>query len=79
MERKTVAVSEPKGEPSASPRVGAPQRASLLVRCWVEESTENGPVLRGWVKNLHTGRERLFGDPGLVKAILQEETCFPEA
>lgn len=79
MERKTASTSDPERERRVFAETGSPQRASLLVRCWVEETSESGPVIRGWVKNLHTGRERLFGDPGLVETILQEETCCPEA
>lgn len=54
-----------------------PLRASLLVRCWVEEVGENGPVVRGLLRNLHTGQERPFADAGAVQDfLLQELGCI---
>jgi hypothetical protein len=40
------------------------QAASLLVRCWLEpnESADEAPVLRGYVRNLKTGEERFIKD-----------------
>jgi hypothetical protein len=44
----------------------------------VEDTGEGAPVLRGWVKNLQTGREQVFGDARMVESILQEEVFCPE-
>lgn len=55
------------------------RRASLLVRCWVEDGDGGAQVLRGWIRNLHTGREQLFGDASLVGSILAQELRVPEA
>ena len=54
-------------------RGSLPQRASLLVRCWVEEVGENGPVVRGLLRNLQTGQERPFADAGAVQDFVLEE------
>ena len=58
-------------------RGSLPQRASLLVRCWVEEVGENGPVVRGLLRNLHTGQERPFAHSSSVRDFLMEELGFP--
>lgn len=55
------------------------RRASLLLRCWVEDAGSGGHVLRGWIRNLHTGRELAFGDASLVGSILAQELSIPEA
>ena len=38
--------------------------ASLLVRCWLEpnETPDEAPILRGYVRNLKTGEERFIKD-----------------
>jgi len=37
-----------------------------LVRCWEEpsEQPEDRPVLRGFIRDLKTGKERYLSDPG---------------
>lgn len=43
----------------------ARRAASFLVRFWWEEREGNGrePILRGYLRNLHSGEERHLADP----------------
>lgn len=75
--RPSATQSDPEGATQRAPE--GMQRASLLVRCWVEDTGEGGRVLRGWVRNLDTGREQAFGDVSVVESILARELLAPEA
>lgn len=56
--------------------------ASFLVRFWWEEREGAGraPVLRGYLRNLHSGEERHLADPGeLPGPILRHLVVEPAA
>ena len=45
------------------PHSGERSGASLLVRCWLEPRTsDESPILRGYLKNLRTGEEHFIKD-----------------
>ena len=48
---------------------------SWLVRCWEEprERPQDGPVLRGFVRDLKTGEERYLSDPRELGELLSRE------
>ena len=58
---------------------GKPKTGSLalswLVRCWEEprEQSQEDPVLRGFVRDLKTGKERYLSDPRELGEILTRE------
>lgn len=44
-------------------QTGERSGASLLVRCWLEPRTsDESPILRGYLKNLRTGEEHFIKD-----------------
>jgi hypothetical protein len=48
---------------------------SWLVRCWEEprERSQDGPVLRGFVRDLKTGEERYLSDPRELGEMVNRE------
>jgi hypothetical protein len=46
-----------------------------LVRCWEEpsEQSEDRPVLRGFIRDLKTGKERYLSDPGELGEMVTQE------
>lgn len=49
---------------------------SWLVRCWEEpreRAQDDGPVLRGFVRDLKTGEERYLSDPRELGELLNRE------
>jgi hypothetical protein len=48
---------------------------SWLVRCWEEprERSQEGPVLRGFVRDLKTGEERYLSDPRELGEMVNRE------
>jgi hypothetical protein len=56
------------------PKAGNPT-LSWLVRCWEEprERSQDGPVLRGFVRDLKTGEERYLSDPRQLGELLNRE------
>lgn len=56
------------------PKTGNPT-LSWLVRCWEEprERSQDGPVLRGFVRDLKTGEERYLSDPCQLGELLNRE------
>ncbi|MFL6258776.1 MAG: hypothetical protein ACJ76Y_03590 [Thermoanaerobaculia bacterium] len=53
---------------------------SWLVRCWEEPSQQpdESPVLRGFVRDLKTGKERYLSDPGALGEIVTQEILEAE-
>jgi hypothetical protein len=63
----------------AKPKTGS-IALSWLVRCWEEPSQQagDGPVLRGFVRDLKTGKERYLSDPGALGEIVTQEILEAE-
>jgi hypothetical protein len=63
----------------AKPKTGS-IALSWLVRCWEEPSQQegDGPVLRGFVRDLKTGKERYLSDPGVLGEIVTQEILDAE-
>lgn len=53
---------------------------SWLVRCWEEPSQqpEGHPVLRGFIRDLKTGKERYLSDPGELGEMVTQEILEAE-
>ncbi|HPC83144.1 MAG TPA: hypothetical protein P5234_06745 [Thermoanaerobaculaceae bacterium] len=79
MERTTALTDDATAEQRPRQEDKPRRRASLLLRCWVEDAGAGAQVLRGWIRNLHTGREQAFHDASLVGNILVQELSDPEA
>ena len=58
----------------AKPKTGS-LALSWLVRCWEEprEQSQEDPVLRGFVRDLKTGKERYLSDPRELGEMLTRE------
>ena len=58
----------------AKPKTGS-IALSWLVRCWEEPSQQpdESPVLRGFVRDLKTGKERYLSDPGELGEMVTQE------
>jgi hypothetical protein len=64
----------------AKPKTGS-IALSWLVRCWEEPSQQagdGGPVLRAFVRDLKTGKERYLSDPGELGEIATQEILEAE-
>jgi hypothetical protein len=63
----------------AKPKTGS-IALSWLVRCWEEPSQQpdESPVLRGFVRDLKTGKERYLSDPGALGEIVTQEILEAE-
>ncbi len=63
----------------AKPKTGS-IALSWLVRCWEEPSqqSEDRPVLRGFVRDLKTGKERYLSDPGELGEMVTQEILEAE-
>ncbi len=63
---------------------GKPKTGSIalswLIRCWEEPSqqSEDRPVLRGFVRDLKTGKERYLSDPGELGELVTQEILEAE-
>ena len=51
-----------------------------LVRCWEEPSQQpdEAPVLRGFVRDMKTGKERYLSDPGELGEMVTQEMLEAE-
>jgi hypothetical protein len=63
----------------AKPKTGS-IALSWLVRCWEEPSqqAEDRPVLRGFIRDLKTGKERYLSDPGELGEMVTQEILEAE-
>jgi hypothetical protein len=63
----------------AKPKTGS-IALSWLVRCWEEpnQQPDEPPVLRGFVRDLKTGKERYLSDPGELGEIVTQEILDAE-
>jgi hypothetical protein len=52
-----------------------PKTGSWLIRCWEEptKQSQDDPVVRGFVRDLKTGKERYVSDPRELGEILAQE------